>query len=96
MASTAMTLAVLLALFLVGIKWTIDVVRERPRKKLISSHFTLQRSGRHLEHEHGRLTAQLDRVGNALAVLKEGKTIKTRMLSVAAWWDERKKRKSEQ
>ncbi len=45
MVSTPLTLAVLVALFLLGIKWTVDVVREWPRKKLISSHFTEQRAG---------------------------------------------------
>jgi hypothetical protein len=44
MVSTAITLAVLVALFLAGIKWTIDVVREWPRKKSISGHLTRQRS----------------------------------------------------
>ena len=47
MVSTALTLTVLIALFLLGAKLTIDAVREWPRKKLISSHFMEQRSGRH-------------------------------------------------
>ena len=46
MASTAITVAFLVALFLVGIKWTVDVVREWPRKKSISNHLT-DRSIRH-------------------------------------------------
>jgi hypothetical protein len=47
MVSTASTLAVLVALFLLGAKWTIDVVREWPRKKSVSSHFTKQHSRLH-------------------------------------------------
>ena len=47
MVTTVSTLAVLLALFLLGAKCSIDVVREWPRKKSISNYFTEQRSGRH-------------------------------------------------
>jgi hypothetical protein len=42
MVSTASTLAVLIALFLLGVKWTMDVIREWPRKKSISSHIAEQ------------------------------------------------------
>ncbi len=44
MVTTITTLVGLIALFLAGIKWTIDVVREWPRKKSISNHLTDQRS----------------------------------------------------
>jgi len=44
MISTATTLTVLLALFLLGIKWTIDLVRGWPRKRPLSSYFEQQRS----------------------------------------------------
>jgi hypothetical protein len=46
MITTASTLTVLIALFLLGAKLMIDVVREWPRKKSVSGHFTEQRSGR--------------------------------------------------
>jgi hypothetical protein len=39
MISTATTLAVLIGLFLIGIKWGIDLIREWPRKKPMSSYF---------------------------------------------------------
>jgi hypothetical protein len=39
MVSTAIILVVLIGLFLLGIKWTIDVIREWPRKKPLSSYF---------------------------------------------------------
>ena len=39
MVSTAATLIVLVALFLLGIKWTIDLIREWPRKRPLSSYF---------------------------------------------------------
>lgn len=45
MVSTASTLAVLVALFLLGVKWTMDVIREWPRKRSISGHIAEQRSG---------------------------------------------------
>ena len=44
MISTVIILAVLVALFLVGIKWSIDVVREWPHRKPIASHFTSEPS----------------------------------------------------
>ena len=44
MVSTGSTLAVLIALFLLGVKWTMDVIREWPRKKPISSHIAGPRS----------------------------------------------------
>jgi hypothetical protein len=47
MISTASTLIVLVSLFLVGIKLTIDLIREWPHKKRISSHFEAGRSRRH-------------------------------------------------
>jgi hypothetical protein len=47
MVSTAIILVVLIGLFLLGIKWTIDVIREWPRKKPLSSYFEELRSGRH-------------------------------------------------
>jgi hypothetical protein len=40
-------LAVLVALFLLGAKWTIDVVGEWPPKKSVSNHFTEQHSPIH-------------------------------------------------
>ena len=45
MVSTVITLTVLVALFLAGIKCWIDVVREWPHSKSISSHFTAEPSG---------------------------------------------------
>ena len=39
MVSTLIALIVLVALFLLGIKWAIDLVREWPHKKPISSYF---------------------------------------------------------
>ena len=39
MVSTAIALIVLVALFLLGIKWAIDLVREWPHKKPLSSYF---------------------------------------------------------
>ena len=45
MVSTVIILAVLVALFLVGIKWSIDVVSEWPHRKSITSHFTAAPSG---------------------------------------------------
>lgn len=39
MVSTAVALIVLVPLFLLGIKWAIDLVREWPHKKPISSYF---------------------------------------------------------
>ena len=44
MVSTGSTLAVLIALFLLGFKWTVDVIREWPRKKSIFSHIEEWRS----------------------------------------------------
>jgi hypothetical protein len=44
MVSTGPTLAVLIALFLLGVKWTMDVIREWPHKKSISSHIAEPRS----------------------------------------------------
>ena len=44
MISTASTLIGLLALFLLGIKWTVDLIRGWPRKKPLSSYFEQQRS----------------------------------------------------
>lgn len=39
MVPTAIALIVLVALFLLGIKWAFDLVREWPHKKPISSYF---------------------------------------------------------
>ena len=47
MISTATTLIGLVGLFLMGIKWTIDLIREWPHKKPISSYFEKQQTGRH-------------------------------------------------
>ena len=47
MISTATTLIGLVGLFLVGIKWAVNLIRERPHKKPISSYFEKLQSGRH-------------------------------------------------
>jgi hypothetical protein len=47
MVAYATTLTVLIALFMIGIKLAIDVVREWPQKKSVSSHFKEQGTGRH-------------------------------------------------
>ena len=39
MISTATTLIGLGGLFLIGIKWTIDLVQQRPRKRSLSSYY---------------------------------------------------------
>jgi hypothetical protein len=39
MISAATIVTVLLGLFLLGIKWGIDLIREWPRKKPMSSYF---------------------------------------------------------
>ena len=44
MISTATTVIGLLGLFLLGIKWTIDLIRGWPRKKPLSSYFEQQRT----------------------------------------------------
>jgi len=44
MISTATTLTVLVGLFLLGIKWTIDLIRGWPRKRPLSSYFEQQHS----------------------------------------------------
>ena len=44
MISTATTVIGLLGLFLLGIKWTIDLIREWPRKRPLSSYFEQQHS----------------------------------------------------
>ena len=46
MISTATTLIGVLGLFLLGIKWAIDLVREWPRKSPMSSYFEQQHSMR--------------------------------------------------
>jgi hypothetical protein len=46
MISTATTLIGLLALFLLGIKWAMDLIREWPRKSPMSSYFERQHSMR--------------------------------------------------
>jgi hypothetical protein len=47
MISTATTLIGLLALFLLGVKWAMDLIREWPRKSPMSSYFEQQHSMRH-------------------------------------------------
>lgn len=42
MVSTATTLTVLIALFLLGVKWTIDLISEWPRKSPMSTYFKQQ------------------------------------------------------
>jgi len=42
--SSATTLTILVGLFLLGIKWTIDLILEWPRKKPLSSYFEQQHS----------------------------------------------------
>ena len=39
MVSTTAILILLIALFIMGIKWAIDLIREWPRKKPVSNHF---------------------------------------------------------
>ncbi|PYX25107.1 MAG: hypothetical protein DMG82_06125 [Acidobacteria bacterium] len=46
MISAATMLTVLVGLFLLGIKWTIELVRDWPRKSPMSSYFEQQRSMR--------------------------------------------------
>jgi hypothetical protein len=46
MASTALILTVLIASFLVGVKLTIDLIKER-RRKVPLSHYFKQQSSRH-------------------------------------------------
>ncbi len=46
MGSTVITLVVLVGLFLLGIKLTVDLIRERPHKKPLSSYYKQQRSVR--------------------------------------------------
>jgi hypothetical protein len=46
MVSTVITVIVLVGLFLLGIKFAIDLIRERPHKKPLSSYYERQRSVR--------------------------------------------------
>lgn len=46
MISAAIMLTVLVGLFLLGIKWTIELVLDWPRKSPMSSYFEQQRSMR--------------------------------------------------
>ena len=98
MISTATIVAVLVAAFLLGVKFTVDLIRHRRRKVDISrgerawSRPVVQSPAmskfgavlRHLERERTRLTSQLNQVGNALTALKGGGTAKRRRLSAAA------------
>jgi len=51
MISTATMLTVLVGLFLLGIKWTIDLIRGWPRKIPLSSYFEQQRSIGHSDNK---------------------------------------------
>ena len=52
MVPTAAILIPLIALFILGVKWAIDLSREWPRKKPVSSHF--------------RTSAQVDHIANPI------------------------------
>jgi len=72
MISTAITLIGLLGLFLLGIKWAMDLVREWPRKGPMSSYFEQQHSMRN-SAESKSSTQKLDEVGH----VKEPSTSQT-------------------
>lgn len=46
MISTATTVTGLIALFLLGVKWAVDLISEWPRKSPMSTYFEQQRSVR--------------------------------------------------
>jgi len=84
MISTATIVVVLVAAFLLGVKFTVDLIRNRHRKVDISrgekawSRPVVQFRAmpdltavlRSLERERSSVTAQLDRVGKALVALR--------------------------
>ena len=99
MISTATIVVVLVAAFLLGVKFTVDLTRHWRQKVDISrgekawsrpvvqspsmSKFAAVLS--HLQQERSRLTAQIDRLGKALAALRvRSSTPRKRRLSAAA------------
>ena len=99
MTSTVATVGVLIGMFLLGVKFIVDIVKQhRPRKIDTSPRWkspslpgvqsiamaNLTAVLTHLEQERSRLSAQLDQIASALAALKRRGTIRKRRRSAAA------------
>jgi hypothetical protein len=98
MIPTATIVVVLVAAFLLGVKFTVDLIRHRRRKVDLSrgekawSHPVVQSSAmtkfatvlKHLEQERIRLTSRIDQVGKALVALTGRSMIRKRRLSATA------------